>query len=103
MGGGHLVQRVELSTDNGQTWKYCFRRLPDTALRNGNKFWTWLFWECEVPLSEVVNSSEVVVRAFVRLRGYITVCRKCSADVHWNFRMYSKIRNPSISHGIFLE
>lgn len=65
MGGGHLVERVELSLDGGENWKYCFRRLPDQPLRHGNKFWTWLFWECEVSLKEVVNSKEIVVRGFV--------------------------------------
>lgn len=63
-GGGHLPQRVELSLDGGKTWRYCFRQLPDNPLRHGNKFWTWLFWECEVTLGELVNCPEMMVRAW---------------------------------------
>ncbi|KAJ9118108.1 hypothetical protein QFC22_004007 [Naganishia vaughanmartiniae] len=63
-GSGHLPQRVELSLDSGKTWKYCFRQLPDNPLRHGHKFWTWLFWECEVSLRELVNCPEIIVRAW---------------------------------------
>lgn len=63
-GGGHLVQRVELSLDGGKTWKYCWRHLPDNPLRHGNKYWTWLFWDCEVTLQELVNAPELIVRAW---------------------------------------
>jgi nitrate reductase (NAD(P)H) len=63
-GGGHGVQRVELSLDGGQTWKYCWRRLPENPLRHGNKFWTWFFWDCDVTLQELVNAPEMIVRAW---------------------------------------
>ncbi|TKA41461.1 hypothetical protein B0A54_06364, partial [Friedmanniomyces endolithicus] len=41
-GGGHEVQRVEVSLDEGETWLYCVRRFPEYPIRHGNKFWTWL-------------------------------------------------------------
>lgn len=41
-GGGHEVQRVEVSLDDGETWLYCIRKFPDAPIRHGNKFWTWL-------------------------------------------------------------
>lgn len=63
-GSGHLVQKVEVSLDCGKNWRYCFRRLPDQPLRHGNKFWTWVFWDCEVTLEELLNTSEICVRAW---------------------------------------
>lgn len=38
-GGGHEVQKVELSLDGGETWLYCLRKFPDRPIRHGNKFW----------------------------------------------------------------
>lgn len=38
-GGGHEVQKVELSLDDGVTWLYCIRTFPDRPIRHGNKFW----------------------------------------------------------------
>ncbi|KAI6783166.1 nitrate reductase (NADH) [Emericellopsis cladophorae] len=35
-GGGHEVQRVEVSVDDGKTWLYCLRRFPDAPIRHGN-------------------------------------------------------------------
>lgn len=63
-GSGHLVQKVEVSLDGGKNWRYCFRRLPDQPLRHGNKFWTWVFWDCEVTLEELLNTNEICVRAW---------------------------------------
>ena len=42
-GGGHEVQRVEVSLDGGDTWLYYIRRFPDATVRHGNKFRTWLY------------------------------------------------------------
>ncbi|KAH9209224.1 Mo-co oxidoreductase dimerization domain-containing protein, partial [Leptodontidium sp. 2 PMI_412] len=39
-GGGHEVQRVEISLDDGDTWLYCIRKFPEVPIRHGNKFWT---------------------------------------------------------------
>ncbi|KIH86479.1 nitrate reductase [Sporothrix brasiliensis 5110] len=43
-GGGHAVQRVDVSLDGGGTWLYCVRTFHDHPIRHGNKFWTWLHW-----------------------------------------------------------
>jgi len=73
-GGGHEIQRIEFSLDEGKTWLYCTRRFPDKPVRHGeyfsrirpanpaspqahlpaqrdladlflgSKYWTWLHW-----------------------------------------------------------
>lgn len=63
-GGGHLVQKVEVSLDGGKTWLYAFRRFPDNALRHGWKFWTWCHWYCDVQMSALLGATEICVRAW---------------------------------------
>lgn len=63
-GGGHQVQRVEVSLDDGETWLYCIRQFPDFPVRHGNKFWTWLHWHVDVELSHLVRAKSVTVRCF---------------------------------------
>ncbi|EKG14250.1 hypothetical protein MPH_08578, partial [Macrophomina phaseolina MS6] len=63
-GGGHEVQRVEVSLDDGETWLYCIRQFPDYPIRHGNKFWTWLHWHVDVELSHLLRSKSITVRCF---------------------------------------
>ncbi|KAJ3533482.1 hypothetical protein NM688_g7276 [Phlebia brevispora] len=62
-GCGTAINRVELTTDGGKTWKYCFKRYIPKPLRNGEKHWAWIFWSCDVPLKDLSNSRELAVRA----------------------------------------
>jgi nitrate reductase (NAD(P)H) len=63
-GGGHEVQRVEISLDSGNTWLYCVRKFPDAPIRNGNKFWTWLHWYVDVEIAHLIASDSIIVRCF---------------------------------------
>ncbi|KZV93843.1 molybdopterin binding oxidoreductase [Exidia glandulosa HHB12029] len=63
-GGGTPVNRVEISLDGGATWKYCWREFVDEPLRHGRQCWAWVFWHCDVTYSELVNTKEVIVRAW---------------------------------------
>jgi nitrate reductase (NAD(P)H) len=63
-GGGHEVQRVEVSLDSGQTWLYCVREFPKYPIRHGTKFWTWLHWHVDVALLHLVRAESIVVRCF---------------------------------------
>lgn len=63
-GGGHEVQRVEVSLDDGQTWLYCIRKFPDAPIRHGNKFWTWLHWHVDVRMSHLLRAQSIMVRCF---------------------------------------
>ncbi|KAL0943404.1 nitrate reductase [Colletotrichum truncatum] len=63
-GGGHEVQKVEVSLDGGETWLYCIREFPEAPIRHGKKFWTWLHWYVDVPLSHLIQAREIKVRCF---------------------------------------
>lgn len=63
-GGGHEVQRVELSLDGGETWLYCIRTFPDRPIRHGNKFWTWVKWHIDVDVGHFIEAKSLSVRAF---------------------------------------
>ncbi|KFZ24223.1 hypothetical protein V502_01290 [Pseudogymnoascus sp. VKM F-4520 (FW-2644)] len=58
-GGGHEVQQVEISLDEGDTWLYCF---PDRPIRHGNKYWTWLHWYLDVEITHLLRAKSVTVR-----------------------------------------
>ncbi|KAI0717397.1 hypothetical protein C8T65DRAFT_717276 [Cerioporus squamosus] len=62
-GGGDRIDRVELSLDGGKTWRWCIRRFTEAPLRNGEKYWAWIFWQCEVKVQELVDAHEIIVRA----------------------------------------
>lgn len=78
-GGGHEVQRVEVSLDEGDTWLYCLRKVrkihigadnvvlilvkfPDRPIRHGNKYWTWLHWYLDVEITHLLRAKSVTVR-----------------------------------------
>lgn len=63
-GGGHEVQRVEVSLDGGETWLYCIRKFPDAPIRHGNKFWTWLHWHVDVDIVHLLSQKNITVRCF---------------------------------------
>ncbi|CAN9120075.1 unnamed protein product [Alternaria sp. RS040] len=63
-GGGHEVQRVEVSLDDGETWLYCIRKFPDAPIRHGNKFWTWLHWHVDIEISHLLRANSITVRCF---------------------------------------
>ncbi|KAK3179404.1 hypothetical protein K4F52_009149 [Lecanicillium sp. MT-2017a] len=63
-GSGRMIKRVEVSLDEGASWRYCFRKFPDRPIRHGNKFWTWLHWHVDIPVLDLANSKEVAVRCF---------------------------------------
>ncbi|KAF2758588.1 hypothetical protein EJ05DRAFT_452115 [Pseudovirgaria hyperparasitica] len=63
-GGGHEVQRVEISLDNGDTWLYCIRKFPDAPIRHGNKFWCWLHWHVDIEMTHLLQARSITVRCF---------------------------------------
>ncbi|KAI9746937.1 MAG: hypothetical protein M1835_002315, partial [Candelina submexicana] len=63
-GGGHEVQRVEVSLDGGNTWLYCIRKFPDAPLRHGNKFWTWLHWHVDIEIAHLFRCKAIAVRCW---------------------------------------
>ncbi|KAF2124682.1 hypothetical protein P153DRAFT_301773 [Dothidotthia symphoricarpi CBS 119687] len=63
-GGGHEVQRVEVSLDDGETWLYCIRKFPDAPIRHGNKFWTWLHWHVDIEITHLLQAKSITARCF---------------------------------------
>jgi nitrate reductase (NAD(P)H) len=63
-GGGHEVQRVEVSLDEGETWLYCIREFPDYPIRHGNKFWAWIHWHVDVSTAHLLKAKSVSVHAW---------------------------------------
>ncbi|KAJ4339892.1 hypothetical protein N0V87_002830 [Didymella glomerata] len=63
-GGGHEVQRVEVSLDDGESWLYCIRKFPDAPIRHGKKFWTWLHWHVDVDFTHLLRAKSITVRCF---------------------------------------
>ncbi|TIA44620.1 hypothetical protein D6C79_06206 [Aureobasidium pullulans] len=63
-GGGHEVQRVEVSLDNGETWLYCIRQFPEAPIRHGHKYWTWIHWYIDVELGHLLRAPSITVRCF---------------------------------------
>lgn len=63
-GGGHEVQRVELSLDDGETWLYCIRKFPNAPIRHGNKFWSWCHWHVDVGITHLLRAKCLSVRCF---------------------------------------
>ncbi|KAL2050362.1 hypothetical protein ABVK25_009334 [Lepraria finkii] len=63
-GGGHEVQRVEISLDDFETWLYFIRRFPDAPIRHGNKFWTWLHWHVDVEAAHLLRCKSISVRCW---------------------------------------
>ncbi|KZT22954.1 molybdopterin binding oxidoreductase [Neolentinus lepideus HHB14362 ss-1] len=63
-GGGTEITKMEVSLDEGLTWKYCFRRFPGAPLRHGRKYWTWMHWYCDVKIEDVMAAKEIRCRAW---------------------------------------
>lgn len=63
-GGGHEVQRVEISLDGGAAWLYCIRKFPEAPIRHGNKFWSWLHWHVDIEIAHLVRCKSIIVRCF---------------------------------------
>ncbi|KAG5297987.1 nitrate reductase [Histoplasma ohiense] len=77
-GGGHEVQRVEVSLDGGKSWLYCIRRFPEAPIRHGKKFWTWVHWSVDVDISHLAQASGITVRCF-------DVFKNCQSEgLNWN-------------------
>lgn len=62
-GGGRRITRVEVSLDSGANWKLCDLFITEKPTEYG-KFWSWIFWEHKVKVSQLVGHAEIVLRAW---------------------------------------
>jgi hypothetical protein len=63
LGGGRKVVRVEISLNDGESWRLCKVTHPSPCTKYG-KYWCWNLWEVEVDLIELLQAKEIVVRAW---------------------------------------
>ena len=76
-GGGRRVTRVEISSDDGETWNLanitypedCFRAIShsdkvygDLDLTNSDTCFCWCFWSFEMPISTIKTTCAIMVR-----------------------------------------
>jgi nitrate reductase (NAD(P)H) len=62
-GGGKKVIRVELTLDDGKTWRLCELNHPEKPNKYG-KYWCWCFWSVDVEVAELLGSKEMAIRAW---------------------------------------
>jgi len=74
-GGGRKVARVDVSSDNGETWMIA-------KITEGNLPWAWVFWEANMELKK--GEHELIARA------YDTASNTQPEDARhiWNFKGY---------------
>lgn len=61
-GGGRKVTRVELSLDDGATWRPAAIDVVEPPTKHG-MHWAWVWWRLAVPTSELVTARCVRLRA----------------------------------------
>jgi sulfite oxidase len=60
-GGGRGIVRVDVSIDNGKTWKTA--TLKEGSEQPMDRAWAWTFWECDVDVPSDVSSVTLVCKA----------------------------------------
>jgi nitrate reductase (NAD(P)H) len=64
-GGGRKVTRVELTSDDGATWRLAELEHRERPTEYG-KWWCWCHWRLRVPVADLMacRTGEVAVRAW---------------------------------------
>ena len=85
-GGGHRIQRVELSLDRGRSWLPCKLQFVDggldevsSAKSRNEKHWAWAFWSVSVPIHSFFHARDLQCRAFD------SAFNRTSDSPAWNF------------------
>lgn len=63
IGGGRFVIRVEISLDDGKTWRQCTINRYEKPNPYG-KYWCWVFWNLTVDTFLFTGCKEVLLRAW---------------------------------------
>ncbi|GMH44112.1 hypothetical protein BSKO_12046 [Bryopsis sp. KO-2023] len=62
-GGGRFIIRVEVSVDDGKTWRQCTIHRFEKPNPYG-KYWCWVFWELTVDTFDFTQCKEVLLRSW---------------------------------------
>ncbi|RUS17554.1 Mo-co oxidoreductase dimerization domain-containing protein, partial [Endogone sp. FLAS-F59071] len=83
--GGRSIQRVDLSVDNGNTWRCAELCQPSTSPRQ----WSWCLWQARVELKE---GARLVCRA-EKPQFYDNGCRHTLVDSSGNIQPEEPVWN----------
>eukprot|EP01026_Neomeris_dumetosa_P052928 TRINITY_DN4715_c0_g1_i6.p1 TRINITY_DN4715_c0_g1~~TRINITY_DN4715_c0_g1_i6.p1 ORF type:complete len:885 (+),score=166.80 TRINITY_DN4715_c0_g1_i6:81-2657(+) len=62
-GGGRKINRVEVSLDEGKTWRLAELNITEKPNPQG-KYWCWCFWSLKVNNLDLLSATEIVCRAY---------------------------------------
>ncbi|KAL4420023.1 hypothetical protein ABPG77_001273 [Micractinium sp. CCAP 211/92] len=62
-GAGHLIIRVELSLDGGDSWRQASIAEREPGRKATDKNWCWVLWEAQIPVADLAAAEEIHVRA----------------------------------------
>lgn len=62
-GGGRKIIRVEVTVDDGATWRLCSIHRSESPRPSG-KYWCWVHYSLDLPLALVAEAREICVRAW---------------------------------------
>lgn len=62
-GGGRLITRVEISTDNGTNWQLATLDRKEEPTDYG-MYWCWTWWDFELKVADLVGCKEIICRAW---------------------------------------
>jgi len=62
-GGGRLITRVEVSTDNGTHWELATLHRKEEPTDHG-MYWCWVWWTYDLPVADLVGCQEIMCRAW---------------------------------------
>lgn len=57
------MTRVEITLDDGETWRICSLNHPEKPNKYG-KYWCWCFWSLDVDLLHLLPAQTIAVRAW---------------------------------------
>jgi nitrate reductase (NAD(P)H) len=57
------VTRLEVSLDNGDTWKLANIDRKEKPTKYG-MYWCWVWWTIKIPILELMTSKELLCRAW---------------------------------------
>jgi len=80
-GGGRNIVRVDLTSDNGKTWKAA--EIVEGGNQRFGRAWAWVFWECELP-AMVGEDGKISLASKAVDMAFNVQPEKC--DHSWNVR-----------------
>lgn len=68
-GGGRKITRIEVTNDNGITWKVATIHRKEKPTKYG-MYWCWIWWTYEMAVVDIIKSKELCVRCWDESNNY---------------------------------